>query len=70
MSNETHRTLKKGSLIKFLGFWAILAGAASLVAFQGLASRKAQLEDLTRRTEAQIVRTVSIIQPLPPADWR
>lgn len=66
MSNETHRTSKKGSLIKFLGFWAIIAGAASLVAFQGLASRKAQLEDLARRTKAQIVRTVSIIQPLPP----
>lgn len=68
MSSENHKTLKKGSLTRFLGFWAVLAGVASLVAFQGFARRHAQFEDLLQRTEAQLVRTVTIVQPTPPSE--
>jgi RND family efflux transporter MFP subunit len=68
MPNESHPSPKKGSLIKFGLFWVFLAGAGSLIAFQGLASREAQNQELVRRTKAQAIRTVSIIQPTPPAN--
>jgi RND family efflux transporter MFP subunit len=59
---------KKGSLVKFGLFWLLLAGAAGFLAFQGLASREAQNQELAKRTEARAVRTVNVIAPTPPAN--
>jgi RND family efflux transporter MFP subunit len=68
MASETHPSAKKGSPIKFLLFWTLLAGVGVAVAFQGIESRKAQSEDLQKRTVALALRTVTIIQPIPPGD--
>jgi membrane fusion protein (multidrug efflux system) len=67
MSSDTPPKAKKGSLLKFLFFWLLLGGAGAAVAYTGLLSRQNQSEALAKRTAAQAMRTVTIIQPAPPA---
>jgi RND family efflux transporter MFP subunit len=68
MHSESQPRPKKGSLVKFTLFWLLLAGVAGFLAFRGLESREAQNQELVKRTAAQAVRTVNIIQPAPPAN--
>jgi membrane fusion protein (multidrug efflux system) len=65
MPPEAPPPQNRSSIVKFSLFWVLLAGVAAVVVFQGLATRNAQSDQITKWTEAEAVPTVSVIKPSP-----